>query len=62
MTIEVRLLTRGEGAVLDEVAPDVFDHPIEPRWTAEFFAELRIPAQLAGASDVTTEWHLTGSE
>ncbi|MFL5507430.1 MAG: GNAT family N-acetyltransferase [Gemmatimonadales bacterium] len=41
MTIEVRLLARGEAAVLDQVAPDVFDHPIDSRWTAEFFADPR---------------------
>ena len=41
MTIEVRLLARGEAAVLDQVAPDVFDHPIDPHWTAEFFADPR---------------------
>lgn len=41
MSIEIRLLTREEGAVLDQVAPDVFDRPIDPCWTAEFFADPR---------------------
>ena len=41
MTIAVRLLGSDEAAVLDNVAPDVFDHQIHPRWCAEFFADPR---------------------
>jgi aminoglycoside 6'-N-acetyltransferase I len=39
MTVEIRLLARGDDAVLDRVAPEVFDLPIDPRWTAEFLAD-----------------------
>jgi ribosomal protein S18 acetylase RimI-like enzyme len=39
--IIIRMLGTGEAAVLDGVAPDVFDHAIDPRWTAEFFADPR---------------------
>ncbi len=41
MTTTVRLLGAGESAVLSNVAPDVFDDPIDPRWTAEFLADPR---------------------
>jgi len=41
MTIAVRLLGSDEADVLDNVAPDVFDHQIHPRWCAEFFADPR---------------------
>ena len=41
MTIDVRLLGSDEADVLDNVAPDVFDHQIHPRWCAEFFADQR---------------------
>lgn len=37
----VRILGPDEAAVLDHVAPDVFDDAIDPRWTAEFFADPR---------------------
>lgn len=39
--IEVRLLGNHEAAVLDNVAPDVFDGPVDARWSAEFFANDR---------------------
>lgn len=39
--IVVRLLRSDEAHVLDNVAPDVFDHAIDPRWCAEFFADPR---------------------
>lgn len=39
--LTVRLLDPNEAAVLDHVAPDVFDHPVDPRWAAEFFADSR---------------------
>ena len=41
MTIAVRLLAAGEGAVLRAVAPEIFDGPIDPRWTAEFLTDPR---------------------
>ncbi len=39
--ITIRLLGPADAAVLNVVAPDVFDNPIDPRWTAEFFADPR---------------------
>jgi aminoglycoside 6'-N-acetyltransferase I len=37
----VRLLGPGDAATLEDVAPDVFDHAIDPGWTAEFLADPR---------------------
>ena len=50
MTIAVRLLGSHEGHLLDRVADDVFDHDVDPRWCAEFFADPRhhIAAALDG--------------
>jgi aminoglycoside 6'-N-acetyltransferase I len=39
--IEIRLLGAADGAVLRHVAPEVFDHALDERWTAEFFADAR---------------------
>ena len=39
--IEIRLLGPGDDAVLDRVAPDVFDGPVQSRWAAEFLADDR---------------------
>jgi aminoglycoside 6'-N-acetyltransferase I len=50
--LEIRVLGRGEAAVLDRVAEEVFDNPIDPRWTAEFFADPR--HHLAVAIDAGT--------
>jgi ribosomal protein S18 acetylase RimI-like enzyme len=41
MPIAIRLLQSDEASVLDNVADDVFDDPIDPRWCAEFFADPR---------------------
>ena len=41
MAIAVRLMTADEASVLDAVAPDVFDGPIDRRWSAEFLADPR---------------------
>lgn len=41
MTIDVRVLGPGDAAVLRRVAPDVFDGPIDARWSAEFLADPR---------------------
>lgn len=41
MSITIRLLGPDEAAVLDHVGPEVFDNPIDPRYTAEFFADPR---------------------
>jgi len=39
--IEVRLLGPGDASVLARVAPDVFDHAVDPRWSHAFFADAR---------------------
>jgi ribosomal protein S18 acetylase RimI-like enzyme len=41
MAIEIRLLQAQDAAVLGQVAPGVFDGPVDPRWTREFFADAR---------------------
>lgn len=41
MDIVVRVLDPGDGDVLSRVAPDVFDHAIDARWSAEFLADPR---------------------
>ena len=40
-TIEVRILTQVDAALLESVAPDVFDEPIDANWSAEFLADPR---------------------
>jgi GNAT superfamily N-acetyltransferase len=37
----IRILGPGDASVLDRVAPGVFDNAIDPRWTAEFLADVR---------------------
>lgn len=39
--LPVRLLGPADADVLARVAPDVFDHAVDARWTAEFFADPR---------------------
>ena len=41
MIVEIRVLRADEAWVLEGVAEGVFDHPISPRWAAEFFADPR---------------------
>ena len=41
MPTTVRVLTSSEAHVLSNVAPDVFDGPVDPQYTAEFFADPR---------------------
>jgi len=41
VNIAIRVLQRGDAAVLDHTAPDVFDYPIDRRWTSEFFSDPR---------------------
>lgn len=41
MSIDIRMLGRDDGAVLQRVAEDVFDHAVDPRWTAAFLADAR---------------------
>ena len=40
-TVEIRLLRAGEGAVLESVAPDVFDNPVDAGLSAEFLEDPR---------------------
>jgi GNAT superfamily N-acetyltransferase len=41
MSITIRVLGHDDGAVLQRVAPGVFDDPVDVRWSAEFFADPR---------------------
>jgi aminoglycoside 6'-N-acetyltransferase I len=41
MAVEIKVLGRGDDAVLNRVAPDVFDHPIDPQLTREFLQDPR---------------------
>ena len=41
MSISIRILGSDDGAVLQHVAPDVFDNSIDARWSAEFLADPR---------------------
>ena len=50
--IDVRILGDTESHVLEAVAPDVFDHPIDDRWASAFFADPR--HHLAVAIDAGT--------
>ena len=52
MDIEIRILGAGSADVLARLAPDVFDHGIDPRWCAEFLADPR--HHLAVAIDAGT--------
>lgn len=37
----IRVLGRDDGSILDRVAADVFDNPIDPTWSAEFLRDPR---------------------
>ena len=41
MSIDIQLVGPGNGAVLDRVADGVFDHALNPRWTAAFQSDAR---------------------
>jgi ribosomal protein S18 acetylase RimI-like enzyme len=41
LSLTVRMLASHEAAVLDRVAPGVFDFDVDTRWAAEFFADPR---------------------
>ena len=41
MTIEIRVLGPNDGPILSNVAPDVFDNPVDPGHAAEFLADPR---------------------
>ncbi len=52
MTIEIRVLPSGDAQTLERVAPDVFDHPIDPALSTEFADDPR--HHLAVALDTDT--------
>ncbi len=41
MSVTIRLLGPDDAVVLNNVADDVFDNEVDPRWTAEFLADSR---------------------
>ena len=41
MTITIRILSSADSTALQNVAPDVFDYPVDARWSAEFLADPR---------------------
>jgi len=41
VTIEIRMLGPDDAPVLERVAPEVFDNPVDARWSAEFLADSR---------------------
>jgi len=41
MPIEIRVLGADDAEILDNVASDVFDGPVEQRWSSEFLADER---------------------
>ena len=52
MTIEIRLLGPDDAPVLERVAEDVFDSPVDPRWSAEFLSDRRHHLVVALDDDV----------
>jgi ribosomal protein S18 acetylase RimI-like enzyme len=41
MSMIIKILGPDDGAVLDNVDPDVFDNQVDPRWAAEFLVDGR---------------------
>jgi aminoglycoside 6'-N-acetyltransferase I len=41
MSVEIRLLTEADAALLQRAAEGVFDHPVDPRLSAEFLTDPR---------------------
>ena len=41
MPVTIRMLGPDDGAMLQNVAADVFDNPVDARWSAEFLADPR---------------------
>ena len=50
--MEIRILGPTDAAVLRRVAPDVFDGPVDARWSAEFLADPRHHLAVALDGDV----------
>jgi hypothetical protein len=47
-----RILSTDDESVLGNVAPGVFDHAVDPRWTAEFLADSRHHLAVALDGDI----------
>ena len=52
MPVSIRVLGNHEASVLENVAEEVFDHPIDPDWCSEFFADPRHHLAVALDGDV----------
>lgn len=52
MTFTIRLIGPDDGSVLDRVAPDVFDGPVDAHWSAEFLKDPRHHLAVALDGDV----------
>ena len=52
MNLEIRVLQAGDASVLDRVADDVFDCPVDARWSAEFLADPRHHLAVAIDDDI----------
>ena len=50
--VEICLLGPSDVTVLDRLAPDVFDHDVQPDWCADFLADPRPHLVVARADDV----------
>jgi hypothetical protein len=59
MSVEIRLLQRDERSVLDCLAPDVFDHAVDQRWSAEF-RHSDLGGQVADEPSLLFEFSLGG--
>ena len=53
MTVEIRLLCTGDEAALANVAPGVFDDPVQPRLAAELLADPRHHRALDRRTDLS---------
>jgi len=52
VALEIRILQEGDAWVLDRVADDVFDRPVNPTWSAELLADPRHHLAVAIDGDV----------
>ena len=50
--VDICLLGPSDVAVLDRLAPDVFDHDVQPDWCADFLADPRHHLVVARSDDV----------
>lgn len=52
MSLTICLLGPADGAVLERVAADVFDHPVDLRWATEFLGDSRHHIAVALDGDI----------